>query len=362
VANSVQQLAALIQGQVVGEASRVIDGARPVQEAGPSHVTFIENEHHLRDLKDSKAGAVVLPAALSGKYAPFLAGQAMPLSVILVKDALGAFITLVQHLQGEAPRPPHGIDPAAWVHPSVQVGAAPSIFPFASIGEGTRIGARCQIHSGVRIGRHCRLGDDVILYPNVVLYDNTVLGQRVIVHGNAVIGADGFGYRFQEGRHVKVPQFGSVELGDDVEIGACTTVDRGTFQVTRIGGGTKIDNLVMIGHNCQIGRHNMLVSQVGIAGSCTTGDYVVMAGQVGLADHIHVGDRAQIGAQAGVMRDVPPGERHLGAPARSEREQKRIFLCMERLPEVCRDVKAIKRQLGMNDEKAQQDRPAEPAA
>src|SRR5205807_3439123 len=165
-------------------------------------------------------------------------------------------------------------------------------FPFAAVGEGTVVGARCRLHSGAVVGRHCRLGDDVVLYPNAVLYDGTVLGSRVIIHANAVIGADGFGYRLQNGRHVKVPQLGHVELGDDVEIGACTTIDRGTFQATRIGAGTKIDNLVQIGHNCKIGRHNLLVSQMGIAGSSTTGDYVVMAGQVGIADHIHIGDRA----------------------------------------------------------------------
>ena len=145
---------------------------------------------------------------------------------------------------------------------------------------------------GAVVGRNCRLGDDVTLHPHAVLYDDTVLGNRVIVHANAVIGADGFGYRMQDGRHVKMPQFGCVEIGDDVEIGAGTTIDRGTFQATRIGAGTKIDNLVQIGHNCQIGRHNLFVSQVGIAGSCSTGDYVVLAGQVGVADHVHIGDRA----------------------------------------------------------------------
>ena len=150
------------------------------------------------------------------------------------------------------------------------------------VGEGSVLGARCRLHSGVVVGRNCRLGDDVVLHPHVVLYDGTILGNRVIVHANAVLGADGFGYRFQGGRHVKMPQFGSVEIGDDVEIGAGTTIDRGTFQATRIGAGTKIDNLVQIGHNCQIGKHNLFVSQVGIAGSCSTGDYVVMAGQVGV--------------------------------------------------------------------------------
>ena len=155
------------------------------------------------------------------------------------------------------------------------------------VGEGAVLGARCQIHAGAFVGRDCRLGDDVVLHPHAVLYDDCTLGHRVIIHANAVIGADGFGYRTQNGRHVKVPQLGRVEIGDDVEIGACTTIDRGTFGPTRIGAGTKIDNLVMIAHNCQIGRHNLLVSQVGIAGSCTTGDYVVMAGQSGMADHFH---------------------------------------------------------------------------
>src|SRR5262249_26174678 len=147
-------------------------------------------------------------------------------------------------------------------------------------------------------------GDDVTLHPHVVLYEGTTLGHRVVVHANSVLGADGFGYRFHEGRHVKVPQLGAVAVGDDVEIGACTTIDRGTFQVTRIGAGTKIDNLVMIAHNCQIGEHNMLVGQVGIAGSCITGDYVVMAGQVGIADHVHIHDRAVVGAGSGVNRDI----------------------------------------------------------
>ncbi len=198
----------------------------------------------------------------------------------------------------------------------------------------------------------------MILYPNVVVYDRTVIGHRTIVHANAVLGADGFGYRFQDGQHVKVPQLGWVELGDDVEIGACSTIDRGTFQPTRIGSGTKIDNLVMVGHNCQIGRHNIFVSQVGIAGSCTTGSYVVMAGQVGVADHIHFGDGCQIGARSGVMRDVPPGERMLGAPAKAERDEKRILLGLEHLPELIKEVRRIKRQLGIKDEPARGDSPA----
>jgi UDP-3-O-[3-hydroxymyristoyl] glucosamine N-acyltransferase len=253
-------------------------------------------------------------------------------------------------LQGRAEPPPHGIDPKASVHPSARIGEGASIHPFAVVGEGTVLGARCRLYPGAVVGRACRLGDDVTLYPNVVVYDGTVIGDRVIVHGNAVLGADGFGYRFHDGQHVKVPQLGHVEIGDDVEIGACTTIDRGTFQATRVGAGTKIDNLVQVGHNCQVGRHNLIVSQVGIAGSSSTGEYVVLAGQAGIVGHLHIGDRAAVGGQAGVTKDVPPGQRVLGSPATPERDQKRIMMSLEKLPEIRRDVRAIKQRLGMADE------------
>jgi UDP-3-O-[3-hydroxymyristoyl] glucosamine N-acyltransferase len=267
-----------------------------------------------------------------------------------VADPFSAFVTIARHLHGGPEPSPHGIDPRACVHPTAQIGADPSIYPNAVVGEGCQIGARCRVYSGAVLGRQCRLGDDVTVYANAVLYDGTIVGHRVIVHANAVLGADGFGYRFQDGRHVKVPQFGHVEIGDDVEIGACTTIDRGTFQTTRIGAGTKIDNLVQIGHNCRIGRHNLLVSQMGIAGSSSTGDYVVIAGQVGVVGHIHIGDGAMIGGQAGVTKDVPAGQRMLGSPATPEREQKRILMSLEKLPDIRRDLRRIKQQLGLNDE------------
>jgi UDP-3-O-[3-hydroxymyristoyl] glucosamine N-acyltransferase len=228
------------------------------------------------------------------------------------------------------------------------IGEQPSIYPFASVGVGTVIGARSRIHNGAVIGRHCRLGDDVTIYPNVVLYDGTVLGNRVRVHANSVIGADGFGYRLQNGRHSKVPQLGYVEIGDDVEIGACTTIDRGTFRATRIGEGTKIDNLVQIGHNCNVGRHNLFVSQMGMAGSSSTGDFVVLAGQVGVVDHVHIGDRTVVGGKAAVTKDVPEGQRLLGAPATPEREQKRMLMSLEKLPEIRRDVRRILQHLGLD--------------
>ena len=296
----------------------------------------------LLSLHSSKASAAVVPLNMSVK------GK----NVIQAADPLMAFVAIVRHFQGRPEEKPLGIDPRAMVHPSVKVGPEPSIHPLAVIGEGTTIGARCRIHSNVVIGRFCRIGDDVIIYPGAVLYDDTVLGDRVIIHANAVIGADGFGYRLHDGRHVKVPQLGRVEIGADVEIGAVTTIDRSTFQATRIGDGTKIDNLVQIGHNCQIGKHNLFVSQVGIAGSCTTGDYVVMAGQVGIADHLHIGTGAIIGAKAGVAGDIPAGQRTLGAPATPEREQKKILMSLAKLPDLRKDMQKVKKHLGIVEDAA----------
>jgi UDP-3-O-[3-hydroxymyristoyl] glucosamine N-acyltransferase len=173
------------------------------------------------------------------------------------------------------------------------------------------------------------------------------LGDRVEVHAGTVLGGDGFGYRMVEGRHVKIPQTGRVEVGDDVEIGANCTVDRATFEATRIGEGSKIDNLVMIGHNNQIGRHNLLCGQVGIAGSCKTGDYVVMAGQAGIKDNTEIGHRAVVGAQAGVHRSVPAEQQVLGSPAIPLREQRRVFQMIARLPEMHRQLRELSAQVAV---------------
>jgi UDP-3-O-[3-hydroxymyristoyl] glucosamine N-acyltransferase len=337
---TVRQLAELVNGQVHGDADLVIAAARPLGEAQPGDITFVEDAKHASQLVACPAAAAVVPASVAtgGKV------------LIRVADPLTAFVTIVRHLHGRAEPPPHGIDPRAAIHPSAQIGPDASIFPFAVVGEGSVVGARCRIHSGAVVGRYCRLGDDVTLYANAVLYDDTVLGHRVMVHANAVLGADGFGYRFQNGRHAKVPQLGHVAVADDVEVGACTTIDRGTFGPTRVGAGTKIDNLVQIAHNCQVGRHNLLVSQMGMAGSSTTGEYVVIAGQVGMVGHIHIGDRAVIGAKAGVTKDVPAGQRMLGAPATPEREQKRVLISLEKLPDMRRDLRRIKQHLGLEDE------------
>jgi UDP-3-O-[3-hydroxymyristoyl] glucosamine N-acyltransferase len=332
VAATVRELASLIRGTLEGDGDLMITDARSLKQAGQGHITFLEDERQAERLQQSAASAIVVPTALA------VEGR----TVIRSDDPLAAFIAIVQHIRGREPAPPVGIDPRAVVHPTVTMGAGSSVQALAVVGEGTVMGARCRIHPGAVVGRNCRFGDDVVIHANAVLYDGTVAGNRVIIHANTVIGADGFGYRQVQGKHVKVPQLGYVELEDDVEIGACATIDRGTFDATRIGTGTKIDNLVMIAHNCQIGPHNILVAQVGMAGSSSTGSHVIMAGQVGITDHIHIGDQAILGARAGVACDVPPKSRYLGAPAIPEAESKRIVAGLYRLPEIRRDIKRIK--------------------
>lgn len=336
---TVRQLAEWVRGEVLGDADLPISNARTLTDAEPGDITFVEHDKHLAAWHTSRASAAVVPANVPVNGRP----------IIRVADPLMAFVEIVRHLRGRPSATTGSIDPTAHIHPTAALAAGVTVGPFAVIGEGAVIGAGSTLHAGVSVGRFCMLGTDVTLYPHVVLYDECVLGDRVVVHANAVIGADGFGYRTQDGRHHKVPQLGWVELEDDVEIGACSTIDRGTFGPTRIGTGTKIDNLVMVGHNCHIGRHNVFVSQVGIAGSVSTGDHVVMAGQVGVADHVHIGDRVTLGAKAGVPRDIPPDSQMLGAPATPHRDQIRILMSLEKLPDLRKDVKRIKDHLKLGD-------------
>ena len=300
---------------------------------------FLHLDKHLNAWHNSQASAAIVPHSVPVNGRP----------IIRVADPLMAFARVVQQLKGRPPEPEGVISPSAHIHPTAKLGAGVSVGHFAVIGENSEIGANSTIHSGAVIGRFCRLGENVVLNPHVVLYDECVIGNRVIIHANAVIGADGFGYRTQNGKHVKVPQLGWVELEDDVEVGACTTIDRGTFGPTRIGAGTKLDNLVMIGHNCTLGKHNILCSLVGIAGSSTTGDYVVMAGQVGVADHMTIGDRVTIMAKSGVSNHIASGSQVLGSPAIPHREQARILLSLEKLPEIRKDVTRIKKHLGLEE-------------
>lgn len=337
---TVGEIAGWVGGTATGPADTPVQWATSLVDAGPGDLTLVDGPKRRKDWEASKASAAVVPADFPDDPRP----------LIRVADPLVAFIQIVLKLRGDRPAET-GIHPTAVIHPSVKLGDNPTVGPHAVIGENTTVGANAVIQAGTVVGRFCTLGDNVTLHPRVVLYDDCTLGNRVTIHAGAVIGADGFGYRLVKGKHEKIPQLGTVVIDDDVEIGANSTIDRGTFGSTRIGAGTKIDNQVMVSHNCKIGKHNIFVSQVGLAGSCVTGDYVVMAGQVGIADHIVIGDKAVIGAQAGVMKDVPAGEYHFGYPAMNGREFMKYVAEWGRLSDTRRDVARIKKHLKLDEEK-----------
>jgi UDP-3-O-[3-hydroxymyristoyl] glucosamine N-acyltransferase len=330
---SLAELAALVNGTVLGDANVTIRGAAPLGDAADGQITMVNGNDRQQDL--GRAAAVVAPRDFSPCGLP----------AIQVDDVYAAFARIVSHFRPQRPARRAGVSPLAVVSPTARLGRDVDVRPFATIGDDVTIGDGSTIHSGVRILEGSRIGRQVTIFPNVVLYENTVVGDRCLIHAGAVLGAYGFGYELRDGRHRLSAQLGNVVLGDDVEIGACSTIDRGTFGPTVIGEGTKIDDLVMVAHNCRVGRHNMLCSQVGIAGSTTTGDYVVMAGQVGVRDHVHIGDRALLGAMAGVTNDVPDGARMIGIPATPEREQKVKQAALSKLPEMRRELRKLQRQV-----------------
>jgi UDP-3-O-[3-hydroxymyristoyl] glucosamine N-acyltransferase len=337
---TVAELAALIQGEVHGDGDVRIEDVAALDCVDSRTVTFIDHSRRLRRLEGLTPGALIIPIDAVESARKF---TTCPL--IAVADPQGAFITVMLSFRPLAVRETTGISPQAHIHPTAKIGPGTNVHSNAVIEADVVIGANCDIHAGVVVRRGCLLGDEVTLHPNTVLYPGMQLGHRVIIHANAVIGADGFGYRFQQGRFIRIPHTGIVRIEDDVEVGSCTTIDRAMVGETVIGAGSKIDNLVMIAHNCRIGKHNAFASQVGFAGSITTGDYVRCAGQVGIADHIKIGDRATLGAKAGVMVDIEAGTTQLGAPCLPDKEQFRIMLATHRLPELVKRVTELEQKL-----------------
>jgi UDP-3-O-[3-hydroxymyristoyl] glucosamine N-acyltransferase len=341
----VRDIAELIQGEVVGDANLAIQSLRTLDEAQAGDLTFVDDEKYTENWLKSPASVAIVPLSMK------LNGDLEKKAMIRVAQPMIAFAEVFRKLNSrKRSEVKHKIHPSAVIHETAKIGTDTVIGPHAVVGEGAVLGSRCLIEAGVSIGAFCIVDDDTTLHPNVVIYDECKVGKRVTIHANSVIGADGFGYRTYQGKHVKVPQLGNTIIEDDVEIGSCTTIDRATFGSTVIGQGSKIDNQVQIAHNCKIGKHNILVSQVGIAGSCSTGDYVVMAGQVGCADHIHIGEKSVIGAKAGLTKDVPAGSKMLGAPATPDREQMRILMSLQKLPDMRKDLKKVLDKLGIKDE------------
>ena len=336
------ELAAKLKATLVrGDPNVLLAGAASLAEAGPHQLAPFTDAQFLPQLKATRAGAVL---SRSGSVDVDLPAAT---ALLCVPDPEIAFVEALRLLHPETPEQP-SVDPRAEVEPGVELGPGVHVGPYAVIRAGARIGARSWILAHTVIGRGCVLGEDCRLYPHVVLYDGVRLGQRVVVHSGSVLGADGFGYKFRGGRHVKVPQVGTVEIADDVEIGANTCIDRGTLGPTRVGCGTKIDNLVQVGHNCMIGQHCIVCGQAAMAGSVRVEDYAILGGQVGVADHVSIGKGAKLGAQTGVGTDIAPGAEVFGPWAQERRLAFKEIAALRRLPDLLERVRALERKLGDN--------------
>lgn len=331
---TVADIAHHVHGEIHGDSLAPITGFAPADCAKRGDLTFAETDAYFAAAEASEASAILVAGDR----------KSATKTLIHVKNARVAFAKVLPLFFAEpvleGQRHPTAVIPkTSFVDETAYIG------PHCVLGEHCTIGPRAALLGGNHLGDNCVVGEDTKLFPNVVLYARTHVGQRVRLHAGCVIGSDGFGYVFDSGAHQKVLQVGHVVIGDDVEIGANTTVDRGAIGATVIGQGTKIDNLVQVAHNVQFGEHCIAVAQVGIAGSAKLGNYVVLGGQVGIAGHLKIGNEVTVAGQSGVMHDIPDGEKWLGSPAQPDRSTKRQWLALHQLPELLRRVKALEQQL-----------------
>ncbi|MDR0787805.1 MAG: UDP-3-O-(3-hydroxymyristoyl)glucosamine N-acyltransferase [Gemmatimonadota bacterium] len=330
---TVAAIAELVGGTVRGDSEREITGVASLDRASPGELSFIARARYLSYLHDTRAGAVLVTGEWVKDLPETSAG-------IVVKDPQSAMQQVLTCFYKPAPATP-GIHPTAIVPASVKVGDGVSIAPYVVLGEDAEIGDRVVIGSHSVIGSRCTIGNDVVIHPHVTVYDEVILGDRVILHSGVRVGKEGFGYVWKDGGHRKVPQVGGCVIESDVEIGGNSSIDRGSVGDTVVKAGAKIDSLVHLGHNVQLGRHSITVAQVGVAGSTVVGDGVVLGGQAGLGGHLQIGAGARVGGQAGVTGDIAPGVTVSGYPARPHREALRAQAAFFRLPEFIRRLKRL---------------------
>ena len=335
ITRTLAELAHELGGEVVGDGATVIRGVAGIREAMPGDITFLANSRYEPHLAETRASAVICSREPRVSSIPLLQ----------VDNPYLAFQRIVRVFRPHSHRPEPGIHASATIDPSATIGAGVSIGANCVIERGARIGDRVVLMAGCYVGMLGDVGDDSFLYPRVTIREECIVGRRCIFHSGVVIGGDGFGYAFDAGRYHKVPQVGNVVIGDDVEIGANATVDRATTGSTRIGDGSKIDNLVQIGHNVEVGKHCIIVAQVGIAGSTVLEDFVTLGGQAGVAGHIRIGTRAMVGGQSGVTKSVPAGTIVTGYPAVVHGMFKRIQAFVQRLPQLFQRTKALEERV-----------------
>jgi UDP-3-O-[3-hydroxymyristoyl] glucosamine N-acyltransferase len=328
------EIAKALDAPLEGDPGRTVRGVAALDQAGPDQISFVTSSKSIAAARSSRAGALIVPKEFTGAACP----------VIRTDQPQLAVITLLRLFHPVPPQLP-GIHPTAIIADSARVHASAMVGPFVVIEEGATVGANVRIFPYVYVGERSVIGDGSFLYPGVVVREGVRLGRGVVVHPGVVIGSDGFGYAFDGSAHQKIPQVGGVVIEDEVEIGANTTIDRGSLGNTLIERGAKLDNLVQVAHHVTIGADALIAAQAGIAGSSRVGRRAVLAGQVGVADHVTIGDRAQVAAQSGVPNDVAPDTQVFGYPARPVKEARRVYAAMSRLPELLKIVRSLDRRL-----------------
>jgi UDP-3-O-[3-hydroxymyristoyl] glucosamine N-acyltransferase len=344
MAMTVGALARLVAGTLHGDTELPITEAAPIEVAGPGSITFLADPKKAAQLSTCKASAILVGDAVAESAYPKQS------AVIVVNDPLGAMCVVAESFFPPPAKQPAGVHPTAVVDPSAILGEGVSVGPFAIVEARVILGDYSVVmgHAVVREG--AKIGLRTEIHSHAVIYPRSEIGDRCIIYSGAIIGRDGFGFRMVDGAHRKIPQLGAVRLGNDVEIGANSTIDCATFGWTTVGDGTKIDNQVMIGHNCSIGRHNILVAHVGISGSSKTGDYTVLAGKVGIADHVTIGSQVVVGAGTGVHADLPGRTKYMaGIPCMPEHQARRVGILVTQLPELRNRVRSLEKRLGVAD-------------
>lgn len=332
-----KEIAERLKGRLVGDGARVLRGVATLEAAGPEQVTWARDAAHAARAARSAAGAVLIP---EGVETP----STCPATVIQVTDADSAIGEVLGWFAPPVPVVPKGVHPTAVLEAGAEVEGA-AIGAHVFVGPRARVGEGTQLHAGVYVGSETMIGRDCVIWPNCVIRERVTIGDRVVIHANSTIGTDGFGYIFRGGRHVKVPQIGDVVIEDDVEIGSSTVVDRAKCGTTRIGRGTKIDNLVQIAHNVEIGPDCIIVAQCGISGSSKLEHHAVLAGQVGLVEHVRIGAGAQIAAQSGVTKDIEAGQVWCGSPAVPMSQFARQTAATRRGPEMLAELRDLARRI-----------------
>ena len=329
------ELAERIGARVAGDGRREIGAVRTLDAAGPDDLSFVTSARYLEAARASKAGALLVGEKTAE----------LPFDRLVAREPSHALAAVIELFHPPAPVRP-GVHPTAAIDPEASVDPSASIGAFAVVERGARVGARASVGPHAVVGGGARLEEDVVLHAHVVLYPGVALGRGTVVHAGSVIGADGFGYASSAAGHRKIPQVGTVEIGADVEVGALSAIDRALLGATRVGDGTKIDNLVQVGHNVEVGRHSILCGQVGIAGSARLGDGVVAGGQAGIGGHLDIGDRVQVASKSAVYESVAAGETVAGIPAAPIGSWRRRQALVARLEEIWRRLRSLEKRVG----------------